>query len=310
MDGLAPAILVHSQTGLKLASGKALNDNELIRKLTGIPFAKMTGSGNDFIVFDSREVDGALVTQPEAIRAICNRYNGIGADGVVLLEPNAHNTAAQIHYYNSDGSAADLCGNATLCSTAMAVDLALGSQNGLTLWTDAGLINSRMKDGVPEIDFAPVQEIHTDTAAELKLGERRIGYAVAGVPHAVVLVDNLEQVNLAVRGTELRHHEAFGAAGANVNFVTEGSGGTWRYRTYERGVEGETLACGTGSVATAVLLNRWKLAQSPVNIRTSSGRILTVTLNGNSADADVRPSLKGEGRIVFRGNIQQISSLN
>lgn len=282
--------------------------SELFHKLEGIPFAKMTGSGNDFVVFDSRTVNGALVTEPEVIRAICNRFNGIGADGVVLLEPNGRSANAQIHYYNSDGSPADLCGNATLCSTAMAVDLAIGDRSGLTLWTDAGLIHGRIRDGIPEIDLAPATDVRTDAGIARKPGEQRIGYAVAGVPHAVVLVDDVERVSLMARGAELRYHEAFGTGGANVNFVHSNADGSWRYRTYERGVEGETLACGTGSVATAVLLSTWGLAQSPIRIRTTSERFLTITLRENATGAELQPSLQGEGRIVFRGHIQQISA--
>src|SRR4051812_3756970 len=123
------------------------------QQLAGIPFAKMTGSGNDFVFFDTRVVDGALLTKPEIIRAICNRFNGIGADGVVLLEAKPTGADARIHYFNSDGSAAELCGNATLCSTAMAVELGLGASDALTLWTDAGLIHSRVLGGTPEIDL-------------------------------------------------------------------------------------------------------------------------------------------------------------
>ena len=311
MDGLAPPLLVHAQLGLTLASiaRSFLTDQEFSKRLEGIPFAKMTGSGNDFVVFDSREVNGALVTAPEVVRAICNRFNGIGADGVVLLEPGAHGATAQVHYINSDGSAADLCGNATLCSAAIAVDLMLGVPEGLNLWTDAGLIQSRIRDGLPEIDFAPPRDVRTDVSIPLETGEKRIGYGMAGVPHAVVLVDDVETVNLMARGAALRHHHAFGPSGANVNFVMAMPDSSWRYRTYERGVEGETLACGTGSVATAVLLARWGLTKSPVRIRTTSRQILTVTLRPNpDISESLLPSLRGEGRIVFRGCIQQISS--
>jgi len=276
------------------------NDNAA--RLTGIPFAKMTGSGNDFVVFDSRHVDGPLITRPEVIRAICNRHNGIGADGIVLLEAKPAGADARIHYFNSDGSAADLCGNATLCSTAMAVELRLGDAKALTLWTDAGLIHSRILEGTPEIDLEAVTDIRPDTGIALGRGEERIGFALAGVPHLVVVCADVEAIDLPLRGAELRHHPTLGSAGANVNFVARRSDGTWRYRTFERGVEGETLACGTGSIATGILLQSWGLAATPVTLWTSSGRPVVVTLRREPGVAlAFRPSLRGEGRVVFRG---------
>lgn len=275
--------------------------------LTGIPFAKMTGSGNDFVVFDSRSVDGKLLTKPEVIRAICNRYNGIGADGLVLLEAKPAGADARIHYYNSDGSAADLCGNATLCSTAMAVELGLGSAEALTLQTDAGLIHSRLLGSTPEIDLGLVSNIVSDTGIPLKQGELRIGFALVGVPHLVVQCADVESVDVMTRGSELRRHAWLGAPGANVNFVSPVGDGSWRYRTFERGVEGETLACGTGSIGTGILLKTWGLAESPITLRTSSGRLAVVSLRATSdGGPGFLPSLRGEGRVVFRGKTEAI----
>lgn len=277
-------------------------------ELRGIPFTKMTGSGNDFIVFDARSVDGALVTKPEVIRAMCNRYNGIGADGVVLLEPAPVGADVRIRYYNSDGSAADLCGNATLCSSAMSVQLGLGTAEALTLLTDAGLIHSRLYGETPEIDLGPVTEIVDDCAITLEAGERRIGYALAGVPHLVVLCDDVETVDVANRGAFLRDHATLSTSGANVNFVSSTANGRWRYRTFERGVEGETMACGTGSVGVGILLVRWGQTTSPVHLVTSSGRQAKVSLRrSEAASGSFWPSLKGEGRIVFRGITEVIS---
>ena len=134
-------------------------------------------------------------------------------------------------------------------------------------------------------------------------GEERIGFALAGVPHLVVLCANVETVDLMSRGAELRHHSTLGSAGANVNFVAPLGDGTWRYRTFERGVEGETLACGTGSIATGILLQTWDLATTPITLWTSSGRSVVVTLRRESGDLQAfRPSLRGEGRVVFRGS--------
>lgn len=286
--------------------------------LRGLPFVKMTGSGNDFVFFDGRSVPIALVTQPEVIKAICNRYNGIGADGIVVLEPLSGDADVRIHYYNSDGTAADLCGNATLCSTALSVELGLAQASGMRLSTGAGLIKSRLEH-LPAIALQPVTDIRPDMPIDMATtgdpAGGRIGFAVAGIPHLVILCDDADAIDVAGLGPALRRHPASGPAGANVNWVSPRPDGTWRYRTFERGVEGETLACGTGAVATAVLLATWGLAGQAVVIRTSSGRDVEVLLEpllepppGDSS-GDRRgfaPTLRGEGRIVFRGEIADL----
>jgi len=276
--------------------------------LSDVPFAKMTGSGNDFVFFDSRNVPIDIVTSPDMIQVICNRHNGIGADGVVVLEGIIGAAHARIHYFNSDGSAADLCGNATLCSTTMSVELGLASAPDMVLLTPAGKIRSRIVNGLPEIDLQPVHDIGPDVAIPLDVGEQRIGFATAGIPHLVVLCADADSIDVASRGPRLRYHVAVGPQGANVNWVSRRGDGSWRYRTYERGVEGETQACGTGAVATAVLLASWGLASSPVTIRTSSGRDLVVSLAAlvgieSGASGRWQPTLRGEGRVVFRGRI-------
>ncbi len=278
--------------------------------LRGLPFAKMTGSGNDFVVFDGRTVPIRLVTSPEVISRICNRHNGIGADGVVVLEPQPDSTDVRVHYFNSDGTGADLCGNATLCSTALAAELGMAAPSGMRLATGAGLITSRLA-GLPEVDFQPVHEIRDALPIMLEAGEQRVGYAVAGVPHLVLLTENVEAIDVIARGPGLRWHRETGPGGANVNWVSPMSDGRWRYRTFERGVEGETLACGTGAVATAILLTEWGLATGErVTIVTSSGRDVAVTLTSRTEPPSGRraymPRLKGEGRVVFRGMIETL----
>ncbi len=264
----------------------------------------MTGSGNDFVFFDARDAEFSLLTSPDVIRAICNRNNGIGADGIVVLEPVDGPAQARIHYYNSDGTPADLCGNATLCSTTMASELGLSIGGAISLLTPSGEIRSRLIDGLPEIDLQSVAEIQPVVDIELASGERRIGFTIAGIPHLVVLCEDVDAVDLLKRGPTLRHHSAVGAAGANVNWVSPVNDGLWRYRTFERGVEGETLACGTGAVATAILLASWQLGTSPTRIRASSGRELLVTLRASQAvGGGFNPTLRGEGRVVFRGRI-------
>ncbi len=303
-----------------------LNDPTTSGSLTpdiplGIPFIKMTGSGNDFVFFDGRQVPLEAVTKPEVIRAICNRRNGIGADGLVVLEPG--NGAILMHYFNADGSPADLCGNATLCATAIAPRLGLiDSGCDVRLKTPAGVIEgtpNRVGAGShftgsnqptaeasdPEIAIGTVFIGALESPIDPGRNERRVGFAIAGIPHLVVLTDDVASIALEERGPELRYHQATGAAGANVNWVQALPDGSFRYRTYERGVEGETLACGTGAVATAAQLVEWGLARSPVRIISSSGLALTVTLE-TIDDRSWNARLSGEGRAVFEGVTRNI----
>jgi diaminopimelate epimerase len=205
-----------------------------------------------------------------------------------------------MRYYNADGSLASMCGNAALCSARLAVDLGVADPEGFRFATDAGVITGRIRDDLPEIDLAPVEEVATDVGLELAAGETRIGFARAGVPHAVVLCVNADDVPLETRGRLLRRHAVF-RDGANVDFVSP-AGSAWRMRTFERGVEAETLACGTGAVATAALLAAWgRTDEGDTQIVTSSGLPLNVRLVRDKGRW--RPSLRGSAVVTFRGMV-------
>jgi diaminopimelate epimerase len=270
-------------------------------------FYKMSGSGNDFVFVDVRRGDAGDLATPGRIREVCARGTGVGADGIVFVGPAPAGADIAIRYFNADGSLGELCGNATLCTVRLAAELGLHAGAGLRIATDAGILTARMAGGLPEFDLGAVTRVETDPAIERAAGERRIGYAMAGVPHLVVLVDGVGDVDVAGRGRALRSHAATGAGGANVNFVAPAPGngagtGDWVMRTYERGVEGETLACGTGSVAASALLCAWGLAAgSPVRLWTRSGLPLDVTVN-RSGEA-WSAALRGEARLVFRGEL-------
>lgn len=269
----------------------------------GREFFKLSGSGNDFVFVDTRREPAGSLAQPEVIRAICSRGNGIGADGVVFLEASERATIRLV-YINADGTRADLCGNATLCTARMARELGLvtGAEE-FSVETDVGVLGARFLDKVPEIDLDPVTEVRPDAGIPLEAGERRMGFALAGVPHLAILVDDLEAVDVVGRGRPLRRHPSL-RAGANVNFVRPNSDGSFSYRTYERGVEAETLACGTGAVATARLLTDWGMASGPVRLRTRSGREVGVRFGSEAGGA--KASLSGEARLVFQGRFGEL----
>jgi diaminopimelate epimerase len=265
-------------------------------------FYKMSGSGNDFVFFDLRDGPPGRLEEPDAIRAISARATGVGADGVVFLSPGTRDHFA-IRYYNSDGSLGELCGNATLCSLRLATELGIVDSDEVSIDTDAGLIRARMADGLPEIDLAPVTEVKLEVPAIPRTaGEELLGFARAGVPHIVIVDDDVSSADILGRGRKIRRDPSL-HDGANVNFVTK-SDDEWVIRTYERGVEGETLACGTGAVATGILLSEWGRASSPVRLLTRSGRRLEVTVRKDGSAW--LPSLRGPAEIVFTGQLRDL----
>jgi len=263
---------------------------------------KMTGSGNDFVMLDGR------FTSPERwpatrVAAICDRRSGVGADGLVILTPDVPGRI-RMTYWNSDGSRAAMCGNAALCSTRLAVYLELAKPGDLCLLTDAGVVPGRC-DGTGDQAEIRLPDVEIPAGVEGLApgpGELWLALGTVGVPHLVVRVEDLEGVDLPGRGRALRFEPAAGPDGANVNFVAPGvaSGDPWRIRTYERGVEGETLACGTGTVAAAIVLAARGEARLPLRFRSRGGPELLVRaeLNGTMAH-DIW--LGGQGRLLFRG---------
>jgi diaminopimelate epimerase len=268
-------------------------------------FYKMSGSGNDFVVFDTRSETAPVVSAPEKLRALCARGTGVGADGVVFIEPS-QSALFRMRYHNSDGTRAEMCGNAGLCCVRLAVELGLAKANEeIVFETDSGPVRGRLREGQAETDLPPVTEVLATTPGIApQRGEIQIGFARAGVPHLVVAAKDASRADLEGRGAQLRAHPTL-HDGANVNFVSRGSSpNAWRYRTFERGVEAETLACGTGAVATAILLTEWGEARGDIVLETKSGEQLTVRLR--KIDGGWEPTLRGPARIVFEGQLREI----
>lgn len=266
-------------------------------------FYKMSGSGNDFVFFDLSDGEAPDLENAPAIRALSARGTGVGADGVVFMRPKTDSSFA-IRYYNSDGSLGELCGNATLCAIRLAHEIGLVSAGEVAISTDAGVVAARMVNGLPEIDLAPVSEVQLEAASIPRLDrEQSLGFVRVGVPHLVIVDSDVETAAIVGRGAKLRRDKSL-RDGANVNFVSATPDG-WITRTYERGVEGETLACGTGAVAAGILLVEWGRALSPVSLRTRSGKALEVTVR---REGNVwYPSLRGSAEIVFSGELRDLT---
>ena len=262
---------------------------------------KMTGSGNDFVLLDGRSTSPGEWPSARIVQ-LCDRRTGVGADGLVILTPDGPG-AVRMAFWNSDGSRAAMCGNAALCSSRLAVYLELVPPGDLCLVTDAGVIQARCETIGDQAEIRLPDFALSAAPAELEAGpgERWIAFATVGVPHLVIEVDDIEAVDVPGRGRALRYDPRLGPAGANVNFLAAPArpGLPWLIRTYERGVEGETLACGTGTVAAGIALASRGEVELPVRFRSRGGEALEVraVLEGPQA-SDVW--LGGQGKLVFR----------
>jgi len=270
--------------------------------MKGTLFYKMSGSGNDFVMLDGRATKPERWS-PRRVRALCDRRNGIGADGLVILTPGTAGTV-RMSYWNSDGSHGAMCGNAALCSGRLSVELEMVPSGEFCLLTDAGMVRvlSRAHHDQAEISLPDVDLPRELTGVEVGPGERWLSLGTVGVPHVVVRVDDVEQVDVLGRGSRLRSDARVGPAGANVNFIGRNGDGdsSWLIRTFERGIEGETLACGTGTVAAALALGSRGEATLPLRLQSRGGPQLTVRahLDGSRA-SDIW--LAGQSRLLFRG---------
>jgi diaminopimelate epimerase len=271
--------------------------------VTGEPFFKMCGSGNDFVFLDER--NGELAGwPPERIARVCARGTGVGADGLVFLAPGSRPGAVRFTFFNSDGSRGEMCGNGALCATRLSVIIGLTEGPEVSLETDAGLVRGVASPaGVDRAELL-LPDVQTVQSPDIppNPGEEAAGFAVVGVPHLVVPVADLERVDLPMRGRELRSHAAAGPAGANVNFVAR-TGDVWAMRTYERGVEAETLACGTGAVACATVLGIRGSVTLPLAIQSRSGAVLEVSGHLDGSRGLRNPRLSGQARLVYRGTL-------
>ncbi len=263
-------------------------------------FSKMNGAGNDFVVLDNRDLATSL--SGAQIAQICDRHLGVGADGLLAIEPAQNGADFRMRYYNADGGEAEMCGNGARCFARFADRITERGLEPLTFETIAGTVGARFVGDDVEITLSEPFGLKIGTTLDVD-GQRHTVHSVnTGVPHAIVIVDDIDAIDIIGTGAALRHHEHFQPDGTNVNFQLVAGAGTIAIRTYERGVEGETLACGTGVVANAIVHNQLTGATPPIGVRVRGGATLTV---GWQRDGDTyrNVTLTGPAEFVFEGEI-------
>ena len=261
----------------------------------------MSGAGNDFVVIDNRALSLALTR--DQIASLCDRHFGIGADGLLAVEPADQSDADfRMRYYNADGGEAEMCGNGARCFARFVHPLRRADAEKVRFLTPAGLITGEYVGDEVRIGLTAPTETRLHPRADFGWGEIEYHFMNTGVPHAVVYVPDAEQAEVAAHGRAIRRSPIF-PRGTNVNFVQVTESGKLIVRTYERGVEDETLACGTGVVAAALLTNRVRRLALPLCVKVRGGDVLTIDARAEGeAFHDV--TLTGPATEVFSGEIK------
>jgi diaminopimelate epimerase len=275
--------------------------------MDAIRFTKMSGAGNDFIVIDNRDGKIPETGRRKLFAEWCHRRLGVGADGVLLVENPAGGVADfRMRYYNADGGEAESCGNGARCIARFA-NLIGAAPETMAFETEAGLYRAQMNGDEVILTMSDPHSLRRDISIEIEgFNGAKLDYVNTGVPHVVVFVKDIKSVDVQDVGSRIRYHEAFAPAGTNVNFAQQLSDGRIAVRTYERGVEGETLACGTGSVAVGLIAWLKGIASPPVSIQTTGGPILRIHFDepeDREQPAFTGVRLEGEARIVFEGEL-------
>jgi len=266
-----------------------------------IKFTKMAGAGNDFIVIDS--IKG--VNLRKLAVDMCSRTDGIGADGLLVYD-KSRKTDYKMQIINADGSVAEMCGNGARCMAAYISKLKTPRRKQFGMETLAGIIGAVVNKNNVQVQLSNPARYCPDIALSLNGRKIKVSYIDTGVPHTIVYVDNLSKINVELIGRQVRTHKKFLPRGANVDFVEQINKNLVEVRTYERGVESETRACGTGSVAAAIvtfLKSNPKIKSKKnafINVLTKSGEILKVTFDINNGKIS-NVWLKGSAKFIAKG---------
>jgi diaminopimelate epimerase len=266
-----------------------------------IPFYKMSGAGNDFIVIDNRDQKVKDNNLTGFITGVCRRRMSAGADGLILIE-TSETCDFRWRFFNADGSKAEMCGNGARCAARFAHELGIAG-TVLSFETEAGVVRAQINNDRVKVRMPEPSDLQL--AYPLKLANHTLDISSinTGVPHAVVMVEQVDDTDVVTLGREIRFHQNFAPAGTNANFVQRSQGNSIEIRTYERGVEDETLACGTGAIASAIVSACRFEMNSPVDVKTRSGVHLTIHFDAKDGQFS-NINMEGDARIIYIGELQ------
>jgi diaminopimelate epimerase len=265
-----------------------------------IPFTKMSGSGNDFILIDHREPFLKEDRLKDFIQKVCRRRVSVGADGLILIE-RSEKADFKWRFYNADGSEPEMCGNGGRCAARFASLKGIAGPS-LKFETLAGILSAQVDGKRVRLEMTKPFGLKLDETLVVDGKKEVFSFINTGVPHVVLFTKDLEKLDIVKVGRAIRRHSQFSPAGANVNFVRVEKGASLSVRTYERGVEDETLACGTGVVASALIAAFKGLVKSPVSIKTRGGEVLTVHFEIEAVDV-IRVFFEGEVHIIYEAEM-------
>ena len=272
-------------------------------------FTKMNGAGNDFILIDNRA--GEIHLDRSQIARLCDRHRGVGADGVLLFEKASNNADFRMRYFNADGGEAEMCGNGARCFARFANKMA-NVDGKISFDTQAGLIAAELLNDLVKLQMTDPTDLRLNI--ELPVGEKSkiVHFINSGVPHVVIPVPGFDDVSVCKEGSAVRRHKMFSPKGANVNFIEKLGPKKIAVRTYERGVEDETLACGTGVVASALIFATLENTNGPITVIARGGDELQVGFeksdppplhSGTASNRFRNVTLTGPADFVFDGTI-------
>jgi diaminopimelate epimerase len=263
-------------------------------------FTKMNGAGNDFILFDNRT--GSIDLDRSQIAQLCDRHRGIGADGILLLEKPTNRADFRMRYFNADGGEAEMCGNGARCFARFANKVG-GQKTKISFETPAGVISAELKGDLVTLRMTEPTDLQLNVDLSIPDKNKTIHFINSGVPHVVIPVSKVDDADVRREGAAIRHHKMFLPNGTNVNFIEKRGPNKIAIRTYERGVEDETLACGTGIVASALIFAASENRNGPITVLARGGDELQVGFE-KSGDRFRNVTLTGPAEFVFEGKVE------